>query len=108
MKSYIADAYRLGIQFSREATLYYSRPTYRRVLEAITKPPQVAIDQKVSAITDAMTQIEKERDTLDSQRLYDVQRDVNQVQGDLEIVDGKIEGEIRYAWELSHPMLTSI
>ena len=84
MKSYIADAYRLGIEFAREATLYYSRPAYRRLWEALSKPPQLTIDQKTSAITEAMTQIEKERDTPDSQRMYDIQRDVNKVQGEIE------------------------
>ncbi|MCJ1383605.1 hypothetical protein MMC17_006719 [Xylographa soralifera] len=91
MQTYIAEAYRLGIEFAREATLYYSRKTYRRVLDAITKPPKLAIDKKTAAITEAMTQIEKERDTLDSKRLYKVQCDIDKLRGDVRGVDGKIE-----------------
>ena len=72
MKIYIADAYRLCIEFVREVTLYYSRPTSRRILEAVTKQPQLGIDLKTSAITNAITEIEKGRAILDSQRLFQV------------------------------------
>ncbi|MCJ1437026.1 hypothetical protein MMC27_006411 [Xylographa pallens] len=91
MQTYIAEAYRLGIEFAREATLYYSRKTYRRILDAVTKPPKLAIDKKTAAITEAMTQIEKERDTLDSKRLYKVQCDIDKLRGDVSGVDDKIE-----------------
>lgn len=79
MKSYIANAYRLGIEFAGEATRYYSRSTYQRVLQALTKPPSPGINDKISAITAAMTEIEKERATLDSQRLFEVQRGVDNI-----------------------------
>ena len=92
MQTYIAEAYRLGIEFAREAALYYSRKTYRRIIHAITKPPALAIDKKTAAITEAMTQIEKERDTLDSKRLYKVQCDIDELRGDVRGVNGKIEG----------------
>ena len=92
MKTYIADAYRLGIEFSRVATLYYSTRTYRRVLEAVTKPPKLDIDLMTLAITEAMTQIERERDTLDSRRLYDIQRDVIEVRGSVEGKQGRVLG----------------
>ena len=71
---HIADAYVLGVQFVREVTLYYSRPTSRRMLEAITKPPQLGIDLKISAIAQAIAEIDKERVALDSQRLAQVQK----------------------------------
>lgn len=73
MRRYIMDAYRLGIEFSRAATLYYARSTFRRILEAVTKPPQLGIEVQKTAITEAVTQIEKERDTLNAKRLYEVQ-----------------------------------
>ena len=74
MRIYIADVYRLGIEFTREATRYYSRSTSKRILEALTRPPSLGIDTKISAIIAAVTEIEKERATLDSQRLFEVQR----------------------------------
>ena len=93
MKRYIAEAYRLGIGFAREATLYYARPTYRRVWEAITKPPQLDIDIKISAITVAMTEIDKERAILDSKRLYEVQQGVERVRNDVNNIKDVVEGE---------------
>ena len=93
MKACIADAYRLGIEFAREVTLYYSRPRYRRLLEAVTKPPQLFIDQKLSEITTAITEIEKERATLDSQRLFQVQRRIEEVKMGVDEVRGNVEGE---------------
>ena len=93
MKTYIADAYRLGIELAREVTLYYSRSTYRRFLEAVTKPPQLFIDRKLSEITNAITEIEKERDTLDSQRLFQVQRRIDEVKMGVDEVRDNVEGE---------------
>ena len=93
MKTCIADAYRLGIEFAREVTLYYSRSTYRRLLEAVTKPPQLFIDQKLSEVTSAITEIEKERATLDSQRLFQVQRRIEEVKMGVDEVRDNVEGE---------------
>ena len=93
MKTYIADAYRLGIEFAREVTLYYSRSTYRRLLEAVTKPPQLFIDEKLSEITIAITEIEKERAALDSQRLFQVQRRIEEVKIGVDEVRDSVEGE---------------
>lgn len=83
MKGYIAEAYRLGIDFAREVTRYYSRSTYHRIREAITKPPQLGVDEKIAAVTSAMSEIEKERAVLDSRRLHQVQRSVNEVRCDV-------------------------
>lgn len=94
MKTYIADAYKLGIEFTREVTLYYARSSYRRVVEAMTKPPQLGIDKKISAITTAITEIEKERATLDSQRLFQVQRRVEDVKNGVDKVWDSVEGKI--------------
>lgn len=101
MKTYIADAYKLGIEFAREVTLYFSRPTYRRVLEAITKPPQLDIDLKIAAITKAITEIEKERATLDSQRLFQVQRRIEEVKNGVDKVSDGVD-EVRNGVETSH------
>ena len=93
MKTYIADAYKLGVEFAREVTSYYQRSTYRRMLEAVTKPPQLFIDIKISEITSAITEIEKERATLDSQRLYHVQQRIEEVKIGVDEVRDTVEGE---------------
>ena len=95
MKKYIADAYKLGIEFVSEVTLYYSRPTSRRILEAITKPPQLGIDLKISAITKAIAEIEKERAVLDSQRLSQVQNRIEEVNTKVDKVKDGVE-TVRY------------
>lgn len=101
MKTYIADAYKLGIEFARVVTLYFSRPTYQRVLEAITKPPQLDIDLKIAAITKAITEIEKERATLDSQRLFQVQRRIEEVKSGVDKVSDNVD-EVRNGVESKH------
>lgn len=95
MKRATAEAYSLCVDFAQEVTVYYSRPTYRRVLEAITKPPQLGIDTKIAAITDAMTEINKERATLDSKRLRQVQQSVDEVQRDVTSINGAVECRMR-------------
>ena len=94
MKTYIADAYKLGIEFAREVTLYYSRSSYRQVVEAMNKPPQLVIDKKISAIMNAVTEIGKERATLDSQRLFQVQRRVEDIKNGVDKVWNSSEGKI--------------
>ena len=73
MKAYLAKAYRLGIDFAREVALYYSRPSYTGVFEAITKPPKLGIDKTVAEITSIMSEIQKERAVLDSKHLHQIQ-----------------------------------
>ena len=92
MKIYIADAYRLGIEFAMEATRYYSRPSYRRVVEAFTKPPSLGINIKVSEITNAMSEIQKERATLDSQRIFEVQQQQFETQQAVDSIKKELKG----------------
>ena len=75
-----------------EATRYYSRPTYKRVVEAITKPPSLGIDIKVSEITKAMIEIQKERETLDSQRIYELQQKQLETQQAVEGIKKELKG----------------
>ncbi|KAH0548582.1 hypothetical protein GP486_007874 [Trichoglossum hirsutum] len=91
MKRYIANVYKLGIEFLREAIFYYSRPTYQRVWEALSKPPQLGVDQKIAAITRGMTEIDNERCILDSKRLYEMQGKLQQVQGEIKEVNARVE-----------------
>lgn len=105
MKKSIADAYGLGIEFAREATRYYSRSSSRRVLEAITKPPSLGIDEKIAAIATAMADIGKERDTVDSQRLYEVQRDIDEVKRGVDEVRESVKGDISLQYCTSQSLL---
>ncbi|KAL8948420.1 MAG: hypothetical protein Q9222_005398 [Ikaeria aurantiellina] len=91
MRKYIDHAYQLGIQFCRAATLYYIRSPARRLLEAVTKPPQLDIELKKTAIIDAVTQIEKERNTLDSKVFQELQRDVKSLQEDVRKAESGVE-----------------
>ena len=81
------------MEFAREATKYYSRQTYRRVIEAVTKPPQIGIDTKIAAITAAITEIEKEKGTLDSQQLNQVHIKVEEVQCRVDDIRDGVEGK---------------
>lgn len=96
MKRAIADAYSSCIEFAEEVTLYYSRPTYLRVLEAFTKPPRLGIDKKIAAITEAMTEVRTERATLDSKRLHQVQQSMGEVQRNVNEINGAVEGRTTY------------
>ena len=92
MRKYIVEAYRLGIEFARDATLYYKRPTYWRVLEAITKPPQLDLNIRISAVTNVMTEIEKESHTLNSKRLHEVQQRLDIVERNVDGINCSVEG----------------
>ena len=92
MRKHIVEAYRLGIEFTREAILYYLRSTYRRVLEAIIKPPQLDLDIKISAVTNVITEIEKESRTLNSKRLHEVQQRLDMVERKVDGISNSVEG----------------
>ncbi|KAI9795900.1 MAG: hypothetical protein M1833_006627 [Piccolia ochrophora] len=79
MKSFIAQAYRLGIDFLREVTFYYSGSRLRRLWENIVDPPQLTLDKNVADITSNMAEIDKEKSILDSKRLYEVQAGIQEV-----------------------------
>ncbi|KAG7005473.1 hypothetical protein G7Y79_00019g046530 [Physcia stellaris] len=74
-----------------EATRYYSRSSYRRILEAITRPPSLEFDAKISEISKAMAEIQKEISALDSQRLFEVQRSLDIVEGKVNIVEKNVD-----------------
>lgn len=66
------------------------------------KPPQLGMDTKIAAITDAMTEIKTERATLDSKRLHQVQQSVDEVQQSMDEMqrnvtstNGAVEGRMR-------------
>ncbi|KAI9764112.1 MAG: hypothetical protein M1840_008672 [Geoglossum simile] len=94
MKRYIADVYKLGIEFSREAIFYYSRPAYQRVWEALSKPPRLGIDQRIAEITRGMTEIDNERCILDSKRLYEMQGKLQQVEVEVKEANARVEGKL--------------
>ena len=61
-------------------------------MDAVTKPPQLDIDIKISEITEAITEIEKGRATLDSLRLFQVQRRIEEVKIGIDEVRDDVEG----------------
>ncbi|KAI9685231.1 MAG: hypothetical protein M1822_004604 [Bathelium mastoideum] len=79
MQGLICDAFIESIIFLRWATRYYAQPSWVRVVEAITRPPKVELDQSTAKIACAVVEIEKERDTLDSKRLFEVQSELGDV-----------------------------
>ena len=76
IKEHIALVYRLGIEFSREVTLYYSLGTCKRLWHVITRPPSTDIEGKVAAINTAIGEMVNEMETLDRIRLSSVETGV--------------------------------
>lgn len=80
-----------GIDFAKEVIRYYSRSTWHRIREVITKPPRLGIDEKIAAITSAMSEIAKERTVLDSRRLNEVQQSLNHVRNAVSNVEVDVD-----------------
>jgi len=74
IKEHVAVVYRLGVEFSREAALYYCIGTRRRFWYVLSQPSSVNIKKKkVSDITSAIEEIKREMETLDRIRLKEVE-----------------------------------
>ncbi|KAJ3564178.1 hypothetical protein NPX13_g7933 [Xylaria arbuscula] len=84
MREYITVAYTLGLEFLREAQEHYDRPTWRRLLYSVVKPPFL-LRRRVNEISNAMTQINKEQNSLLNKRVYDIQEQLGKV-------DKKVDG----------------
>jgi len=85
VKEDMATVYRLGIEFLREATVYYAVSTWRRIWRIITNPPAVALEAKVAEIEHAIDEMMQEMQTLDRVRLRNIEARVEEV-------DKKVEG----------------
>ena len=72
LAGYIREAFDLGIRFAKLATTYYSRASWRRVLGAVTEPPNIKFQKIQGEIASAVAEVEKERDHLNTERLKDV------------------------------------
>ncbi|KAI9666538.1 MAG: hypothetical protein M1821_004474 [Bathelium mastoideum] len=92
MQGLICDAFIESIMFLRWATRYYAQPSWVRVMEAITRPPKVELDQSTAKIACAVVEIEKERDTLDSKRLFEVQSELGDVRRTVDDMRLRVEG----------------
>ena len=77
MRQLICEAFVESIDFMRYATDYWSMKRMKRIIKAITDPPNLMMDEKVKRVHDALIRINKERDVLDSQRLSEVQEKTN-------------------------------
>jgi hypothetical protein len=73
MKEHVAIVYRLGVEFSREAALYYCMGTRKRFWYVLSRPPSVNIEKKVSDIKSAIEEMKGEMETLDRIRLKGVE-----------------------------------
>jgi hypothetical protein len=73
MKEHFAVVYRLGVEFLREAALYYSIGTHKRLWHVLTRPPSVDIETKVSGIKGAIEEMTREMETFDRIRLKGVE-----------------------------------
>ncbi|KAI3323399.1 hypothetical protein HD806DRAFT_84955 [Xylariaceae sp. AK1471] len=78
IRSYITTTYTLGIEFLQEAQKHYERPTWRRFLYSIVKPPFL-LNRKVKEISSAMAQISKEQNSLLNKRVHEIQTQLGQV-----------------------------
>ncbi|KAI1361364.1 hypothetical protein F5Y08DRAFT_330893 [Xylaria arbuscula] len=72
------------VLFLREAQEHYDRPTWRRLLYSVVKPPFL-LRRRVNEISNAMTQINKEQNSLLNKRVYDIQEQLGKV-------DKKVDG----------------
>ena len=92
MQRLVCDAFVESILFLRWATKYYAKRTWRRVLEALTKPPSLELDQSTAKIARTVAEIEKERDALDSKRLFEVQAELGNVRRTVDGISSRVDG----------------
>lgn len=107
VKEHVAVVYRLGIEFTRQAALYYSIGTFRRFLYLLSRPPSVGIEVKVSEIKTAIDEMRIEMDTLDRIRLSDVEKKLGDVEVKVERVEQSVKGnsQLHHAISPSYPDL---
>lgn len=92
MQRLICDAFTESILFLRWATQYYARRMWRRLVEALTRPPNIALDQSIANIACAVVEIEKERDALDSKRLFEVHAELGHVRNAIDDIKICVDG----------------
>ena len=74
LDEYVKEAVLLGIAFMQRAIQYYQQSSWRRVLQALTRPPDIELDKLVGGITEAITEIFNECNMLDSKRLAAIEQ----------------------------------
>lgn len=108
LKKDMAVVYQLGIEFLREATMYYAVRTWRRIWRIISNPPAVALEAKVAEIEHAIDEMMQEMQTLDRVRLHNiedavgkgnmklkgVEEKINEVEARVEEINKKVEGGV--------------
>ncbi|OHE98336.1 hypothetical protein CORC01_06332 [Colletotrichum orchidophilum] len=77
LRECVATVYRLGIEFLREATVYYSYGSWRRLWHVISSPPHIDLDAKISDLRSAIDELVKERDVEAHLRLGRVESKIN-------------------------------
>ena len=100
MHDRVKDVVTHGIAFSLYATEYYSRSTWHRVRTAVTSPPNMEIEDMVSAIAEAIAEVIQLRDHLDSVRLRDVDARVQRVEEGVTAVRSQVRSKALRNWSL--------
>lgn len=95
MKECLAEAYRVGIEFARYASLYFLKSSIGRLWSVIYAPPE-RFDEELSKITDSMEAIKDEIAFRDSERLYRVEAALEENTARLEASQREIQG----AWTI--------
>ncbi|KAL0938043.1 uncharacterized protein CTRU02_207774 [Colletotrichum truncatum] len=93
LRECVANVYRLGIEFLQEATVYYSYSSRRRLWHVATRPPQIFLDAKISALKSAIDEVVKERDVEAHLRLsrVEIKMDASIAQSCIERSTARIE-----------------
>lgn len=100
IKQHIALVYKLGIEFTNEAALYYSRGTFKRFLYLLTRPPSIALEIKVGEIEKAIKDLEDEMNTQDRIRLKSVEAKLDDVQDELTLLQDSVDGKPNINYQL--------
>lgn len=91
MKEYLADAYRVGIDFTRYASLYFLKSSIGRLWSVIYAPPE-RFDEELGKIAESMEAIKDETAFRDSERLYRVEAAMEENTARLEASQREIQG----------------
>lgn len=100
MHDRIKDVVIRGIAFSLYAIEYYSRSSWHRIRTAVISPPNMEIEDMVSAITEAIAEVMQTRDHLDSMRLQKVDARVQRVEEGVATIRSQVGGKTFRSWIL--------
>lgn len=77
MNPSVTLVYTLGIQFLQDAARFYGFKSYRRFWHILAKPPSVDLQERVLSIQNAISGLERERETQNNERLFAIDMKAN-------------------------------